>query len=162
MKTINRRNWIRSTALWTTGLAVAPSAVSFGNHPARSTWVGSRFKDINWNPAVSNTPLLAKLNANENPYGPSDSAKQALMDAIQVGNRYGHQQAAELRTKLAMMEGVDKASIMLAPGSTDILEKVAIAQFIDGGNVVSGDPAYMSLINTAMAFKADWNKVPLT
>ena len=43
-----------------------------------------------------------------------------------------------------------------------MLEKVAITSFIDGGNVVSADPAYMALIKTALAFKADWKSVPLT
>ena len=51
---------------------------------------------------------------------------------------------------------------MIGPGSTDMLEKTAITHFIDGGNVVSADPAYMSLIKTALAFNAEWKSVPLT
>ena len=63
---------------------------------------------------------------------------------------------------LAEIEGVDKEQIVLGPGSTDILEKTAIVLFKKGGNVVSADPAYMSLIKTAQAFDADWKSVPCT
>ncbi|MEL6941060.1 MAG: histidinol-phosphate transaminase, partial [Bacteroidota bacterium] len=79
-----------------------------------------------------------------------------------LGNRYGHGDAAKLIDMVAEKEGVTKDHILLGPGSTDILEKTAIVHFIDGGNVVAADPAYMSLIKTAMAFKAKWKSVPCT
>ncbi len=39
---------------------------------------------------------------------------------------------------------------------------MAIMHFMNGGNLVAADPAYMSLIKTAMAMEADWKKVRLT
>lgn len=106
--------------------------------------------------------LKARLLANENPFGPSDKARLAIMESVSQGNRYGHGEAADLISMIAKKEGVSEDYVMLGPGSTDLLEKTAITHFIDGGNIVSADPAYMSLIKTAMAFKADWKKVPLT
>ncbi len=111
---------------------------------------------------VDMSRLRARLNANENPFGPSDKVRLAVMESVSTGNRYGHQDAAILRAMIAEKEGVPEDYILLSPGSTDLLEKVAITQFVKGGNVVSADPAYMSLIKTAMAFDADWKQVPLT
>lgn len=108
------------------------------------------------------TKLKARLLANENPYGPSDKVRLAIMESAGKGNRYGHSAAAKLIDMIAEKEGVSAEHIMLGPGSTDMLEKTAITHFIDGGNIVSADPAYMSLIKTAMAFKADWKSIPLT
>lgn len=162
--TINRRNWLKRTALFTTGVALTPGI----NLQARS----ARQQNENffehqlsweWEKQMDKRPeLKARLLANENPFGPSDKARLAIMESVAVGNRYGHGDAAELISLIAKKEGVSEDHIMLGPGSTDLLEKTAITHFIDGGNIVSADPAYMSLIKTAMAFKADWKKVPLT
>lgn len=124
------------------------------------------FKAWDWERSYAARPditkLKARLLANENPYGPSDKVRLAIMEAAGMGNRYGHSAAAKLIEMIAEKEGVTPEHIMLGPGSTDMLEKTAITHFIDGGNIVSADPAYMSLIKTAMAFKADWKSVPLT
>ncbi|MEL7124305.1 MAG: histidinol-phosphate transaminase, partial [Bacteroidota bacterium] len=159
---INRRSWLRSTALLTTGLVAAPALTSLEAATSKSKFqnVGAWEIDLPYNPMANE--LKARLLANENPFGPSESAKKAIMESITNGNRYGHGQAAELRKLIAKKEGVSEEHILLAPGSTDILEKTAIALFYKGGNVVSADPAYMSLIKTAQRFDADWRKVPLT
>jgi histidinol-phosphate aminotransferase len=62
---------------------------------------------------------------------------------------------------VAAKEGVPVNHILLAPGSTDILEKTAIALCLKGGNVVSADPSYMSLVNTAKSIGATWKNIPL-
>ena len=105
--------------------------------------------------------MLARLSANENPYGPSEAVRHAITDAIGLGNRYGHEDAARLIDLIAAKEGVSKDHVMLGPGSTDLLEKTAIACFLKGGNIVSADPSYMSIINTARAIGATWKPVPL-
>jgi histidinol-phosphate aminotransferase len=62
---------------------------------------------------------------------------------------------------LAVKEGVSSEQVLLAPGSTDILEKTAFALCMKGGNVVSADPSYLSLVNTAMSIGATWKNIPL-
>ncbi|MEP1982170.1 MAG: histidinol-phosphate transaminase, partial [Maribacter dokdonensis] len=58
-------------------------------------------------------------------------------------------------------EGVKQENIMMGPGSSDLLEKTAMVFFQNGGNIVSADPAYMSLIKVAEATGATWKPVPL-
>lgn len=62
---------------------------------------------------------------------------------------------------LAKKEGVDPKQVLLAAGSTDILEKTAFALCMKGGNVVSADPSYLSLVKTAQAIGATWKNIPL-
>lgn len=162
-KKIDRRSWLRSTALVTSSFALTPSLKAFAMHEASAA---PNFKAWDWERSYAARPditkLKARLLANENPYGPSDKVRLAIMEAAGMGNRYGHSAAAKLIDMIAEKEEVTPDHIMLGPGSTDMLEKTAITHFIDGGNIVSADPAYMSLIKTAMAFKAEWKSVPLT
>ena len=68
-----------------------------------------------------------------------------------MGNRYAWRELFDLMDKIATLEGVDAKNIMMGPGSSDLLEKTAMVMFADGGNVVSADPSYMSLIRVAEA-----------
>lgn len=107
-------------------------------------------------------PILeAKLNANENPYGPSPMGLKALSKAAVGGNRYAWKELFQLVDKIADFEGVTSKNIMMGPGSSDLLEKTAMVLFMNGGNVVSADPAYMSLIRVAEAAGGTWKPVPL-
>ncbi len=105
--------------------------------------------------------LSAKLNANENPYGPSPKALEAFKTAAPQGNRYAWKELYQLIGKIAEFEGVEDKNIMMGPGSSDLLEKTAMVLFMNGGNVVSADPAYMSLIRVAESVGATWKPVPL-
>ncbi len=149
----------------TAGAAVLPSLNGVKASPALSR-NKMREKVRTWEHTLAFPPerpeLAARLLANENPYGPSQMARLAIIDSCAGGNRYGHGESAMLREMLAEKEGVSPEHILLGPGSTDILEKTAIVRFLKGGNIVSADPSYMSLIKTAMAFEADWKAVPLT
>lgn len=161
---ISRRKWLQSAGLATTGLAIAPGMTAFAAKPleGKTYYQGTRTWEVNLFMPAESDKLQARLLANENPYGPSDKTKLAIIESVSSGNRYGHEVADYFMEMLAEKENVKKDSIMLSPGSTDILEKMAIYYFSKGGNIVSADPAYMSLIRTSMAFGAEWRNVPLT
>lgn len=105
--------------------------------------------------------MKARLLANENPWGPSKKAVAAIAGAAAKGNRYVYQSAMKMVELLAAKEGVPMDHIMIAPGSTDVLEKVAFALCRNGGNVISADPSYMSLVNTATTIGATWKNIKL-
>lgn len=159
---ISRRTWLRSAGLMGAGFAASPALLGKATPEGQTWYEGVR----SWERSLAFTPdmdnLKARLLANENPFGPSPMAKLAIMESVSMGNRYGHGVARKLKAIIAEKEGVTPEHIMLGPGSTDILEKTAIVHFFDGGNIVAADPAYMSLIKTAMAFNAKYKSVPLT
>jgi histidinol-phosphate aminotransferase len=149
------------------GMALAPH-ISMGAFAGSSFTVDSqnrlyyspllREHFLDERPNVS--AMLARLNANENPYGPPESTKKAVMEAVSGGNRYSWKELATLVDKIATKEGVSKEHIMMGPGSSDLLEKVALVLFMKGGNVVSADPTYMSLIRVAESVGATWKAIP--
>ncbi len=106
--------------------------------------------------------LLAKLNANENPYGPPKSAQKAVIDSVSGGNRYAWREMKGLMEKIAEKENVTTKHIMMGPGSSDLLEKVAIVKLMNGGNVVAADPTYMSLLRVAESVGASTKMIPTT
>lgn len=158
---INRRSWLQTVALSSAVMAI-PGKQLLGNTNTRVNSKKSLEKFWEWEANMSGRPILkARLLANENPYGPSEMTQAAIADAIKTGNRYGHSAAEDLIGKIAAKEGVPKEYIMLGPGSSDLLEKVGITHFLEGGNILAADPTYMSIIKTASSFGAEWNSVPL-
>ena len=143
-------------------MSLAPSLAFAGKENLHTYQPESRLKE--YLPAFNydEARILAKLNANENPYGPSPKVVQAISGSASMGNRYGHGDAATLIRMIAEKEGVTPDHIMMGPGSSDLLEKTAFVQFRNGGNIVSADPAYMSIMNTAQSMGASWKPTPLT
>lgn len=163
---LNRRNWLKSTTLATTGLAMGTSSNLFATTYDRQQ-IADKMQFWEWENSTVARPkdlwnLKARLLANENPYGPAPATRLTIMESVSKGNRYGQGDSMKLTEMIAAKEGVPKEYIMLGPGSSDLLEKTAITHFLDGGNIVSADPAYMSIIKTAKNMKAEWKPVPLT
>lgn len=166
-RTFNRRDWMRTTVLTAGGIGMIPVSglcetprAPLQINPAGEALYSPFFREY-LPKAPRPTALAAKLNANENPYGPSAKAREALGAAAANGNRYAWRDLMGLIDSIAGLEGVAPENIITGPGSSDLLEKTAMVFFRDGGNVVSADPSYMSLIQVAKACGADWKPVPL-
>jgi histidinol-phosphate aminotransferase len=106
--------------------------------------------------------LRARLNANENPFGPSDKAKKAIEDALPTSYQYPFRSMGDLVEKIAAFEKVKQENILLASGSSPLLMAAALYYCKPGWNVVTGDPSYADLPSKAARMGADWVKVPLT
>ncbi|MEH6681611.1 MAG: histidinol-phosphate transaminase [Sediminicola sp.] len=167
-KKINRRDWLKAGILTAGGITLLPY-MGYGEVskvPIRLDHQGNAlyspfFKEFVPKSFPDTEALLAKLNANENPYGPSPKAMSALREMAHMGNRYAWRELFDLMDKIAGEEGVKAENIMMGPGSSDLLEKTAMVFFAKGGNIVSADPSYMSLIQVAEATGATWKAVPL-
>ncbi|HEX5170023.1 MAG TPA: histidinol-phosphate transaminase [Cyclobacteriaceae bacterium] len=163
--TINRRTWLKNSALLTGSIVTtlglpnfAEASAAFGMKPFQGTH--SLLERYHLAPAII-PEMKARLLANENPWGPSKNAIKAIADNAHKGNRYVYNSSMKMVEVLTKKEGVTADQILLAPGSTDILEKTAFALCMNGGNVVSADPTYLSLINTATKIGATWKNIPL-
>lgn len=165
---LNRRDWLKKGLLTAGGVIAAPY-VSFAETASAPLHLDKQgnaiyspfFKEYLVEESRTFPVLEAKLNANENPYGPSPMGLEALKKAASGGNRYAWKELFQLVDKIAEFEGVSSKNIMMGPGSSDLLEKTAMVLFMNGGNVVSADPAYMSLIRVAEAAGGTWKPVPL-
>ena len=163
-----RRDWLKKVALSMGAVALAPSAV-WASAVEKAQSKNQKF--LYQNPVFDEftppkIPDLSTVNArlvwNENPHGPSKLAAKAFQDAVWEGNHYSWSSLADLIEKIAIFEGVSADQIMMGPGSSDLLEKTALVLFQNGGNVVSADPSYMSLVSVAKAAGGSWKPIKLT
>jgi histidinol-phosphate aminotransferase len=162
---INRRNWIKTSAMMAGGLA-------FLGGTADKLAAAPIIKKLNQGEEVlteemflrgAPIDLKARLNANENPFGPSPAAKKALMDAIDGSFRYPMRSIGDLAEKIAKYEGVSPFNnVMMAAGSTPLLMAAAMHYSEGGKEIVTGDPSYEDLPSRAVKFGAKWIKVSLT
>ena len=113
------------------------------------------------------TPLseggIVRLSANENPYGPSSKALQAMTDSFGLACRYPDEHNNLLLDKLAKLNGVSHDQILLGDGSGEIL-KLCAETFTgpQNGKLVAADPTFEAILNGASANGAEVVKVPLT
>jgi len=113
------------------------------------------------------TPLseggIVRLSANENPYGPSSKALQAMTDSFGLACRYPDEHNNLLLDKLAKLNGVSHDQILLGDGSGEIL-KLCAETFTgpQNGKLVAADPTFEGILNGASANGAEVVKVPLT
>lgn len=68
---------------------------------------------------------LAELGSNENPYGPSPAARQAILESLHALHRYPDPLGADLKRALAARHGVAVAQLQLGNGSHELLMQLA-------------------------------------
>ncbi|TSD67038.1 histidinol-phosphate aminotransferase family protein [Inquilinus sp. KBS0705] len=160
---INRRNWIRSSAFMAGGLAFFSGTISkLAAMPTKVFKPSPRA--ITDEEAVLSGPydLKARLLANENPFGPSPAAKKAMAEALDKSYQYPFMQMSQLSGKIAAYEGIMQKNILLDSGSTPLLHAAAMYYTKGGKTVITGDPSYDDLPTCAEEFEGKWVKVPLT
>ncbi|MFD0793657.1 pyridoxal phosphate-dependent aminotransferase [Mucilaginibacter litoreus] len=160
---INRRKWIKSSALVAGGLAFCSGAINkLYAMPAKVLKASARA--VSDKQAVLSSPpgLKARLLANENPFGPSAAAKKAMAEAMDTSYQYPFMQMGQLAGKIATYEGVGQKSLIMDSGSTPLLHAAALFYTKGGKSVITGDPSYDDLPTYAEEFDAKWIKVPLT
>jgi histidinol-phosphate aminotransferase len=106
---------------------------------------------------------IVRLSANENPYGPSPKALQAITDSFGLACRYPDEHNNLLIDKLAKLNNVNHDQILLGDGSSEILK--LCAETFTGkkrGTLVAADPTFEAILEQAKINGAEVVKVPLT
>ena len=151
----SRRDWFKSALTLTGGLAFSSSLTNqLMAAPMSGAEEAFFLSKISANQKV-------RLNSNENPYGPSEKAKKAVIESLTQGNRYAFNELEELKKIIAAKEGVDFNYILLGAGSGELLCQTGIAYGLQGGRVLSAYPTFPLLMNYAQSMKAAWDKVDL-
>jgi histidinol-phosphate aminotransferase len=165
--TISRRTLLRTGAMLAGGLPFAGSLLEKAQAAPSVTGTAlSHHADAGWTErdiALNSVePLKARLFANENPFGPSEAAKKAIVETLPVSYQYPFRSMGDLTGKIAEFEKIKVENIALSAGSTPFLTAAALAYYKPGCNVISGDPSYADLPSRAERIGAKWVKVPLT
>jgi histidinol-phosphate aminotransferase len=129
----SRRQFLAASAVGAAWSGLSQSAKSWpsGLHqPAVQAWVA---------PTGALGPV--KIDANENPYGPSDKAIQAMQRTFSQSGRYASN-TPDLHRALCEHHQVDSGMLELGYGSSELLKMAAEAFLGPGKNVVTAQPTY--------------------
>lgn len=145
---INRREWLRQSFLASATMLVAGPHVAQGCHSERPS-------------ELQGEDDLILLNWNENPYGPSESAVQAVNDAMKFANRYPDEVVNELKQKLADKNGLKPANFLLTAGSTEVLSLLGQHVGLQKGEIVTPYPTFPTALRFGERAGAVIKKVSL-
>ena len=101
------------------------------------------------------------IDANENPLGPSEAARQAMVDILPRGGRYLFNLEMDLSETFAKQEGLDPETIKVFAGSSDPLHYTVLSFTGKDRPLVVADPGYEAPMWAAKAAGAEVIKVPL-
>ena len=104
---------------------------------------------------------MIRAGTNENPYGPSRVALQAINNAVKLSNKYGGGRRRELIEVVASLNGVHVDQVSLATGSGEILKTGGLIASWDKGSIVCADPTYHDLVRYAGRAGSEIIRVPV-
>ncbi len=94
-------------------------------------------------PLKQSSAKLIALNLNENPFGPSPLALQAIDTALSGIHRYPEIQATELHDAIAQFHGVNPDQVLVTAGATELLCILAKALLAPGLNAITSARSFI-------------------
>ena len=143
---ISRRDWLRG------GSAVA-LAMLVGGHSKAQNMAVPGFVPTPENPL--------RLGTNENPYGLSRTARNAIIKMFDHAHEYGRGRYMELMQTLSEIEGCEAKNMTFSSGSGEILKTLALITAVEGGRVLTADPTYHDLTRYAERRSVPITRVPV-
>ncbi len=103
---------------------------------------------------------LIRLDGNENPYGPSPAARQAILASADEAPRYADESITTLIRQLAAHESVADSQIVIGTGSGELLRMAGLLVMTttSGSELVASKPTYEELPRFAekLGLKVRW------
>jgi histidinol-phosphate aminotransferase len=145
MKQIDRRQWLKTIGL-SGGFAMLGGLESLAvQFPSRLVAPGA----------------MIRLNANENPYGPSKAVREVLRSTFDEACRYPFAALPGLAGMIADKEEVSRDCVVITGGSTEGLKAAGLVYGLTGGEIIAADPTFQALLAYAETFGAYVHRVPL-
>ncbi|MEL7426382.1 MAG: histidinol-phosphate transaminase [Bacteroidota bacterium] len=145
---MKRRALLRAGAASLMGLAAAPL-------------IGKPSTAADWSDCCPAEGEI-RLCCNENPYGPSPLARQAIQDSLVRGNRYPQAALKSLKQAIADANGLSPEQVFVAPGSVSILRLAAWWLARQQKAVLSSEHTFQWLLRFARQLGSDVITVPAT
>jgi histidinol-phosphate aminotransferase len=111
--------------------------------------------------AADSAPRLIRLDSNENPFGPSPRAIEAMQAAISAVNSYPEDDCTELRRKLAAHHQVPPEQVMVTAGSTALLALLCQTLLAPGLNAVTSERSFIVYGMAVHAAGGQFIEVPM-
>jgi histidinol-phosphate aminotransferase len=107
-------------------------------------------------------PGAVVIDANENPLGPCDAARKAIVDMAPQGGRYSYWLKEEFIKTFAEVEGLKPEYLRVFPGSSEPLHYSVLSFTSPTKSYVTADPGYEAGMRAANVSGARTVKTPLT
>jgi histidinol-phosphate aminotransferase len=104
---------------------------------------------------------VIKLASNENPYGSSPKAKEAILQSLNGLEIYPDGYSRALREKLAKHLGINETQIIFGNGSDEVVQIICRAFLEDGTNTVMAKPTFPQYRHNAIIENAEVREIPL-
>ena len=92
--------------------------------------------------ASNRSPLIA-LDSNENPFGPSPKAIQAMQAALTSAGAYPDDKCTELRRRLAAQHELPPEQVLVTPGSTGLIALLCQTLLSPGFNAITSELSFI-------------------
>ncbi len=125
---INRRDWLKTAFLGGAALAFSPLEILAKQTPNYSL--------------LKNNEDTIRLCFNENPFGVSPKAIEAMQKSMTDASKYDFKYADVLKSKLAEKNQLNKDNFLVSAGSSFLLEHIAKYVSIDKGHIVIPEPSF--------------------
>ena len=145
MKNFDRRKWLQTVGM-SGGFALLGGLESYALKTPGS-WLKDEFP--------------VKLNANENPYGPSEKVRAKLTASFDLACRYPFRTLSGFVKLIAEKEGVSKDHIVITGGSTEGLKASGLVFGGSDSEIIAADPTFQALLRYAETFNTKVHRVPL-
>ena len=113
-------------------------------------------------PEAAAGTAIVDLSSNENPYGPSPAALEAMTSSQAVAGRYPDEAERATAEAIARLHGVSPERIVLGSGSSEILRLCDAAFLGPGRTLVVAEPTFEAVLHYAKVTTAEPVTVPLT
>ena len=143
---ISRRAWLQRSAM-----AAAILPISGWYRPDADEYFSSK----------RGSPDAIRLNSNENAYGPSESAKKAIINSLSEANRYPWSHIEKFREAIGEREGLTAKHVLITAGSTELLGLAGLVYGLNKGELVACHPTFDFLLVYAERLGATWARTPV-
>jgi histidinol-phosphate aminotransferase len=106
-------------------------------------------------------PRLIRLDSNENPFGPSPRALEAMQAGLARAHSYPDDDSTELRRKLAAHHGLPPEQMLVTAGSTALLSLLCQTLLTPGLNAVTSERSFIVYSLAVHATGAQLIETPL-
>jgi len=159
---VSRRAWLRTTSLGLGAGALLPTALPAATALDVFTTSGGDLDRYAQAVAAERRAVATvRLASNENPYGMSPRAKQAMLEAYDEHNKYGSSAYDVLKAAFAKQNNVPVDHVMVTQGSREVLCVAALAHGIRGADIVTASPTFEALPDYAAHMGLTVHRVPL-
>jgi histidinol-phosphate aminotransferase len=154
---VSRRAFVRSLT------PRIPSSASLAAR-GREAWAAEYFNGEEPQAAAQDAPLAIRLNSNENPLGPGQSALRAIERSFVYAGRYpmnARPAMADFKALVAQRNKLKAENVALGAGSGEILESAVLAFASASRGVVAAVPTFESPTRTAKRHKFPVVEIPV-